>query len=467
MSTKGRMHAGLFVLSVVLAFIVIPTTLTLAQERPLVEVRCVQESDSFEIREVSDWLRDGTQYPETVIGDTSTASGTYDLTDLLTSVDNPLEDSLYSTRILKKQCRLSSGTIVAEISVRWCGTEPPLVSLSLRGSKVLIENLDFHGYCDERKEIGSVLVDGAKQKITVTANSDTVIFKKVFSMRRKRHLSRESVFSVPSTSNPAMTLQHAAQSGNIEMIRTLSNIKVHINDRLSATGETALLIAISAHHTAAAQELMNRGANLNKEDTTGRTPLHAAVRNFDTELAHRLISRGANINVADEMGVTPLMDAGWRGLAGIVRHLIEKGAVLEMQDKFGESALLTAAKGGHFASVQLLLEANAKIDVRDEYGKTALSWAVMNIHFAGSEPDHLATTTVLVEKGANVNDFDKDGTSILNNAVRGTHPGILKFLLRQGVKPRQIETALEFAKQSSTQEIVQILESAVGTPTAQ
>ena len=86
-------------------------------------------------------------------------------------------------------------------------------------------------------------------------------------------------------------------------------------------------------------------------------PLHQAVSNGDQTTVRLLIDRGDNLNTQNTAGFTPLMDAAAIGHLGIARILLEHGADPTLVNRQGETALVIARKYDHTLVCELLEQA--------------------------------------------------------------------------------------------------------------
>ncbi|KAI8945863.1 ankyrin repeat-containing domain protein [Xylaria longipes] len=126
-------------------------------------------------------------------------------------------------------------------------------------------------------------------------------------------------------------------------------------------------------------------------------------------ICQRMLERGAKVEKKDELGRTPLWWAAYAGKEATVQLLLKNGADIEAKNNNGLTALHMAAQFGREAAVGLLLEYSCPIDEKDDYGNTALHWT------AGSHrvSSRMATMTILLEGGADVNAVDGFGRTVL------------------------------------------------------
>ena len=135
--------------------------------------------------------------------------------------------------------------------------------------------------------------------------------------------------------------------------------------------------------------LVRQGADVNTRGYAGVTLLDAAARNGDHHLAEELIRKGADVNTRARGGITPLCGAAWRKDNRMIRLLLAHGAnpnipnldtgwtplfylvVIRPSPKPNTPEILDCT--------QALLEAGADVAVTDRNGRTVLEDAV----FAG------------------------------------------------------------------------------------
>jgi ankyrin repeat protein len=94
-------------------------------------------------------------------------------------------------------------------------------------------------------------------------------------------------------------LMCAAAAGQTESVRVLLRNGARPNVRNRRNKDwTALMYAAAAHGylTGVVDELLERGAHVNTEDTTGDLPIHIAVREGHSSTVSGLISHGSYVN---------------------------------------------------------------------------------------------------------------------------------------------------------------------------
>ena len=263
-----------------------------------------------------------------------------------------------------------------------------------------------------------------------------------------------------------------------------------------AQSAPAIIEALRAGDLETVSTLVAEGADVNAPQGDGATALHWAAHRNDVDVATLLIEAGADVNTANTLGATPLWLAAINGSAPMVERLLESGADPDVSLKMGETPLMTAARSGDLRTVELLLEYGADVNVIErERGQTALMWAVAQEHadvtrlliesdadvyarsdvwyqlentagntnpsgnfrmaHGGSTPllfvarnGDVETARVLVDAGADVQDTEASGASVLVVATHSGHGPLGIYLLEQGADPNAAEagyTALHAA----------------------
>lgn len=107
-------------------------------------------------------------------------------------------------------------------------------------------------------------------------------------------------------------------------------------DKLTPKGENALMMAAFRGYIDLVQQLIDRGAEVNK---TGWTPLHYAATNGHARIVQLLLDHYAYIDAESPQGATPLMMAARHGHPDVVRLLLDQGADARLKDHGGATAI--------------------------------------------------------------------------------------------------------------------------------
>jgi ankyrin repeat protein len=266
-------------------------------------------------------------------------------------------------------------------------------------------------------------------------------------------------------------------------------------------------------------DLIEKGADINFQDSTGNTALHYSLSNYlqgknvdmflsrqniDVNLRNnfsqtpilltlnnnyikKLIALGADVNVQDYAGMSPLHYACSKNDPELVDLLLSSGANVNIKDSLGFTPLISCFKevtwpsfngpavgacGVYYLStnrpqkvtsykiVKALLNNGAKVNERDKEGRSALNYAILQ----NNQPVLL----LLLSSGAKVSNVTSVREELLTNAIYRGNSEIVKWLLEEGCDPNQNDndgkTILYMAAEVGTSKMVQYLIEAGGNP---
>ena len=212
---------------------------------------------------------------------------------------------------------------------------------------------------------------------------------------------------------------------------------------------------------AVVEALISRGEDVDRTDASGQTALMWAVSRNDRRLVETLMTAGASVDAQDVEGQTALMRAAHRGGAELARALLASGARVDARDRWGQTALRIAACSPNIQTetALALLEHGADPDVANAQGEVPLWQAVLRGHgdvalrlldggasgssrqaqtgltllMVAASMGHEQLTAALIERGAEVDARDRTGgRSALLTAARNGHAGVTRELLQRG-----------------------------------
>lgn len=169
-----------------------------------------------------------------------------------------------------------------------------------------------------------------------------------------------------------------------EYLTLLLDRGASIRARSETLEETALHLAVSQGTVDSISILLDRGADIDAQDTDGETPLHAAVQDAYMEEATLLLDRGANIEAQRNDGKRPFQLAVEQGDNMIFTLLRDRGAntnaIVSNDDENGgaKTALQIAAYLGHADIMTTLLGSSSPPSSSDR--KAARQLAEQNNH---------------------------------------------------------------------------------------
>lgn len=174
------------------------------------------------------------------------------------------------------------------------------------------------------------------------------------------------------------------------------------------------------------QRLIDKGIELNQRDSTGKSPLHYALLSGHLDIAKVLIEKGAEVNLLDEHGHSPLHQAVIQGYIDVAESLISKNASLNLRYQSGRSVLHFAIFAGNVTLVNLLVDKGAELNFEDNWRRTPLHYATLFGFFDIIEN--------LVKNGADINKQDENGRTALHYACYRIQLEIMQYLVNNGAE---------------------------------
>ena len=169
----------------------------------------------------------------------------------------------------------------------------------------------------------------------------------------------------------ATPLAVACENGSAAFIELLLAAGANPN-WATPEGETALMTAARTGRTGAVRVLLDRGAYPDRrEGWRGQTALMWAAAENHLAAADALIEAGADVAAGSDGGFTPLLFAVRAGYVDMARKLLAAGASVDETLPDGTSALVLATKNAHYELGAMLLDAGADPNA-DAQGWTAL-----------------------------------------------------------------------------------------------
>jgi ankyrin repeat protein len=222
----------------------------------------------------------------------------------------------------------------------------------------------------------------------------------------------------------------AAEKGCETLARQLLDAGASLEAR-DSLGFFPLTRAAKAGQEEIVALFLERGASVDVRGIDGSTALFEAAETGRLPIVRQLVEHGANVNLAGRSGVPPLSAATYMGSEPIVILLIEKGANANAIDDTKKAPIVYAAGRGFSGIASLLLDHG--VDVNARYGNelTVLMWAAGYSSEAGVE-DAVKTVTMLLDRGAHIDDQDNRGRSALMIAAELNHEEAVDLLLAHG-----------------------------------
>lgn len=176
-------------------------------------------------------------------------------------------------------------------------------------------------------------------------------------------------------------------------------------------------------------KLAKLGINLDQKTKNGRTALHYAVLGGLTSerrtLVSFLLSNGADVNAKDNLGFTALhfaanFDPDWKDKE--IRGIFEWKKIPKTKNPNAE------------AMIRLLIDKGADVNAQDNDGSTPLHAAVRSRSLVLTKLllDHGADINIREDKARHRDDDNRTGSTPLHCAVYEYSSGLVKLLLKRG-----------------------------------
>ena len=134
----------------------------------------------------------------------------------------------------------------------------------------------------------------------------------------------------------------AAEYGCFEVLKLYLDNGLDVNSQLTGSNVSLLHMAVTGNSVRAVELLIDRGANIELQDSMKWTPLHFGMFFGHVNVIGTLIARGADTNAQDYRGFTPTHLAVRSGNSAIVQMAMENGGDLDAKNKDGVTPLQLA-----------------------------------------------------------------------------------------------------------------------------
>ncbi len=208
-----------------------------------------------------------------------------------------------------------------------------------------------------------------------------------------------------------------------EAVKT-RNVMLRFSD-----GQTPLHLATIQGHSGIVTYILNEKSSvrltdiLQAQDISGASPLHEAVRYGHVETAKVLLDAGAKVDALDSIGKSPFLliipaDSQYK----MYETLMEYNANVAQKDMYGDTVLHVATLSRTKAEVlSLLVNRGAPVNERNKQGITPLSLAI--------EKGYPEIAQFFAENGADIHAADQDGASPLTKALDSPSIDMLKTIV--------------------------------------
>ena len=227
-------------------------------------------------------------------------------------------------------------------------------------------------------------------------------------------------------------------------------------DSASNIGTTPLIKAASHGHKVVTQMLLQKGADVSRENWYG-TALHCAAHAGERETILELLHSGVDVDIRDSHGWTPLHCATSVGHIAAMETLLSRGANVEARTSQDGTLLHFAIESEQsIAVIETLLAHGANLE--------AWSGPMVTLLHAAAGADNEENLLFLIHKGADIQAKTAEGYTPLHYAVESYNVRNVQILLKYGahVNERSYDgaTALHFAaSQGAGQTLATLLDN--------
>mgnify|MGYP000075882569 CR=1 FL=1 len=216
-----------------------------------------------------------------------------------------------------------------------------------------------------------------------------------------------------------------------------------------------LLNAVLAKDFARIDYLLERGADINANDTNGLTPLMNAVKGGNYELVKRLLAHDADADALDNDHWTALMHAAWLNEPKMIRTIAAGyGAKVDLIEKLSHNtALGLAVQKGKTLAVVALLDSSANPNIT--MGKAEYTPLMLAANLG-----HLPAAQVLLQYKAEVDMANSGGVTALMIAAANDNADLFSLILKSGADPflknGQGKTAFDIATRRGAEQVLEM-----------
>ncbi|XP_062873525.1 tankyrase, TRF1-interacting ankyrin-related ADP-ribose polymerase b isoform X2 [Trichomycterus rosablanca] len=250
-------------------------------------------------------------------------------------------------------------------------------------------------------------------------------------------------------------LLEAARSGNEDKLMALLtplNVNCHASDGRKST---PLHLAAGYNRVRIVQLLLQYGADVHAKDKGGLVPLHNACSYGHYEVTELLLKHGACVNAMDLWQFTPLHEAASKNRGEVCSLLLSHGADPTVLNCHGKSAIDLAhtpelrERLAYEFKGHSLLQAAREADVAKvkKAPQEIINFKHPHSHdsalhcvVASSHPKRKQVTELLLRKGANIHEKNKDFMTPFHVAAERAHNDVLEVLQKHGAKVNAADT---------------------------
>ncbi|XP_048251521.1 serine/threonine-protein phosphatase 6 regulatory ankyrin repeat subunit A-like [Haliotis rufescens] len=222
-------------------------------------------------------------------------------------------------------------------------------------------------------------------------------------------------------------LHVACDGGNVQIVEYIVSHNIVDINSADYVDRTPVMLAVLKGHKAVFDLLVSKGCDLTVTDEYGDNILHVACDGGNAQIVEYIVSHNiVDINSADYVRRTPVMVAVLKGHKEVFDLFVSKGCDLTVKDKNGDNILHVACDGGNVQIVEYIVSHNiVDINSADYVRRTPVMLSVLK--------GHKEVFDLLVNKGCDLTEKDKNGDNILHVACDGGNVQIVEYIVSHNI----------------------------------
>ncbi|KAK6180742.1 hypothetical protein SNE40_008737 [Patella caerulea] len=222
-------------------------------------------------------------------------------------------------------------------------------------------------------------------------------------------------------------LNLACKYGRLETVQCLLTQGLDIHSR-GFNGRTPILMCCQSEiePLPKIKLILDNGGNIEDIDKKNNNVLHLACRFGSLETVQFLVTQGLDVHSSGFKGRTPILRCCESQTEPMpkIKLILDKGGNI---DKDNNNVLHLACRFGCLETVQFLLTQGLDIHTRGFNGRTPI------LQCCESQTEPVPKIKLILDKGGNIEDIDKDKNNVLHLACRFGCLETVQFLLTQGL----------------------------------
>ena len=207
-----------------------------------------------------------------------------------------------------------------------------------------------------------------------------------------------------------VTIYGGGQYGNIKSILTKDDF---------------VILFIRKNYQEILKYFLDNNLDLNKRDKYGFFPLSYAMDKDNIEIMKMLLKKGLDINVLNKNGETYLHGAMGRGSLEMVKLLVNQKIKVFFKDQEDSPLFIGYGLKEYPETIKYLVENGANLNDTNYSGYSLLTYAI--------DQKHIELAKYLINKGTDIHIVNSSGSSLLHFAVWSNLPEIAKMLIQKGI----------------------------------